>query len=233
MTATKTANPNISLNEEQRLYVLKCGEGYSCLGFDVVEGYIRQLLSRLGDASKATTPASGAIGSLERYEYYKDLLAVYGQIGDKKTWFDEGTPEPVARLLDRLREDRTRVRLFYGDPQTGRDALEEWDTIGVVGRTGGAMRSPLLVPDGEIGGTIISSRRLVKVQSLVSGRVLYQHPGYHLPDLLVCAAPESDKNAKAYPFTVNVNGETHARFRSYAKACSWVGFISGEHHEAH
>ncbi len=234
MPATPTANPNLLLNEEQRLYVLKSEGGFSCLGYDVVEGYIAELLKRLGTASKAPSEASLAaapVGSAERYEYYRSLMRVYGRIGDTKTWFDAGTPQAVQDLLERLRKDRTTVRLFYGNPQTGRDSLEAWDTVGIVGRTTGVMHSPILVPRGEDGGGIISSARIVKVVSVLTGRVLYQHEKYHLPVLAVAETNPTDKDLKAYPFTVTADGRTEARFKTYAKACNWLAFISGEHHK--
>ena len=231
MTAIATANPNVLLNQEQRLYVLKHGDGYSCLGYDVVDNYIAEFLARLGDASKVLAPAPKQAGTLEHYEYYQELLKVYAKTGDKKTWFDAGTPEAVQRLLERLRKDGTLVRMFYGDPETGRDSLEEWDTVGVVGRTGGIMRTPILVPEGEDGGFVISSRRLLKVVDVRTGKVLYQHKKYHLPALDICPTPDSEPHHKDYPFTGTVDGKSFARFKSKVKACNWVAFISGEHHQ--
>ena len=37
-----------SINHQQRLYVLNCGEGYTCLGFDVAERWRRGYLEWLG-----------------------------------------------------------------------------------------------------------------------------------------------------------------------------------------
>lgn len=230
--AIATKNPNVLLNEEQRVYVLQSGAGYSCLGFDVVESYVQELLARLGDTSSATTPASGAVGSLERYEYYRALLTVYARIGDTKTWFSPNTPEPVQNLLERLRADDTPVRLFYGDPETGIDDLQEWDTIGTIGRTGGLMRSPILVPKNECGGGIIFTNRLLKVVSLTTGRVLYLHERYRLPELAINESDSPEKARKAYRFAVSANGTTAARFKTHAKACNWLAFISGEHNQA-
>lgn len=229
--AIATKNPEVLLNESQRLYVLKSPGGVSCMGFDVVEGYVKELLARLGDKSTATTPASGPVGSLERYEYYRALLAVYARIGDTKTWFSPNTPDKLKSLLERLRADRTPVRLFYGNPETGLDSLDCWDTKGTVGRTGGIIRSLILVPKGDIGGGVISTDRVLKVVSTTTGRVLYEHEKYHLPALAIAESEAPEKADKAYRFAVSANGQTTARFKTYAKACNWLAFVSGEHNK--
>ena len=46
------------------------------------------------------------------------------------TYHDE-TPKAVIDILERVRADRTRIRIHYGDVRTGRDWL---DTCGVAGR---------------------------------------------------------------------------------------------------
>lgn len=58
------------INQDQRLYVTKCGPGYSCLGFDVCERRIRNIAAWLG----APVPKS-EIGTAERYRYYETLCA--------------------------------------------------------------------------------------------------------------------------------------------------------------
>lgn len=231
MSAIANTPPVVTLNNDQRLYVLKYAGGVSCMGFDVVENYVSELLARLGDTSMATTPASGAVGSLERYEYYQALLKVYARIGDTKTWFSPNTPDKLKNLLERLRADRTPVRLFYGNPETGLDSLDCWDTTGTIGRTGGTIRSLILVPKGDIGGGIISTDRILKVVSLMTGRVLYEHEKYHLPELTIAESEAPEKADKAYRFAVSADGQTTARFKTYAKACNWLAFVSGEHNK--
>lgn len=56
----------ISINQEQRLYVLKCGDGYSCLGFDVAE---KRRLAYLAWLRVPTE--TGTVGTPRAYEAYR------------------------------------------------------------------------------------------------------------------------------------------------------------------
>jgi hypothetical protein len=59
------------INHEQRLYVIDCGEGYSCLGFDVLETRAARLAKALCMTWTANLPASEM-----RYEQYEKLLSI-------------------------------------------------------------------------------------------------------------------------------------------------------------
>jgi hypothetical protein len=226
MTAIATANPGVSLNDAQSLFVLEARDGYSCLGYRVVEGYIQELLARLGPAATGITAADDSLGSLARYEYYTQLMGLYARADDKSTWFSEGTSNELKALFERLRKDRRPVRLFYGDPVTGLDNLSCWDTVGIVGRTMGVMKSPILVPVGDCGGGIISTNCIVKVVAIASGCTLFKHNSYHLPELNLEAS-----DMPGYPHRVRADGETQADFKTMARACNWVAFVSGEHNK--
>lgn len=62
-----------SINAEQRLYVLNCGAGFTCLGFDVAETRRKAYLAWLGPVdvlrSATVTP-----GTPEAYEAYRNAL---------------------------------------------------------------------------------------------------------------------------------------------------------------
>ncbi|OIQ71939.1 hypothetical protein GALL_464440 [mine drainage metagenome] len=122
------------------------------------------------------------------------------------------------------------MRVFYGDRETGRDWLEEFDTIGRIGRSTGSMKVPLLVPVGEHGGPAILDDCVVKLMDAKTGRVLYQHPKYHQPEceIRVLETPIKAGRGKPYTHGVWVGGTNHANFQSHAKAAAWVGFMAGE-----
>ena len=62
---------NTTINHEQRLYVMKSGRGYSCLGFDVAERELQGVKKWL-QANGVTPPTSGArpgtVAHLAEYE---------------------------------------------------------------------------------------------------------------------------------------------------------------------
>lgn len=70
---------NVTVNTDQRLYVIPCGGGYTCHGFDVVEnelGNVGDWLAQHGERSPwATHPnATAQIGTPERYAFYRAVM---------------------------------------------------------------------------------------------------------------------------------------------------------------
>ncbi len=59
----------VTVNPESRLYVIPCGKGYSCHGFDVVERLIAALVAEGRPAPQTPAP----IGTPERYAQYREL----------------------------------------------------------------------------------------------------------------------------------------------------------------
>lgn len=79
MNTTTEPQNTVTVNHDQRLYVIPSGKGYSCYGFDVVERLIAHLTSEgLTIAPPLLKPIgtidpSAAVGTAERYAYYRAL----------------------------------------------------------------------------------------------------------------------------------------------------------------
>lgn len=167
------------------MFVISGNGGYSCLGFDVLFGRLTELSKRLVSAGMAcAAPSRKEKGTLKQYQAYQVAMQLYETLNDKKTWFDSDTPYKVRTLLERYRRSGKELRIFYGDRQTGRDWLEEFDTVGTIGRSTGAMKVPLLMID-EYGGTAISTNSIVRLMDVESGEELYRCKNYHQPSLTV------------------------------------------------
>lgn len=98
------------------------------------------------------------------------------------TAYSEGTPERVIQVLERFMGDRRRLRLYYGDPRTGRDWRESHDIEGHIGRSTGSIKVPILVANRRsMGGGSILTANIVKIEyaNKKLGGVLYIHPNYH------------------------------------------------------
>ena len=70
------APPKVTINEEQGLYVIPCGDGYSCMGFDyLLERYaaVAEWLTSEGLATPSPLPPE-ARGSMRAYTGYKMLM---------------------------------------------------------------------------------------------------------------------------------------------------------------
>lgn len=231
----------ITINQEQRLFVIPSGDGYSCLGFDNVFKKLKQIVATLGLSLPVDESEKG---TMAQYALYKKAVAEASKANIKETWFDQETPVEVRRVLERYRKSRDLLRIFYGNTETGRDWMEENEMKGFVGRSTGIFKVPLMVEEGEPGGTAMLDHCIVRMQDGMTGRELYRHPSYHLPEIEIRSTDGitvSWHQAKL-PKLLSEMGYTHgvwvkdrsgkfsnhANFKSYGKACRYVAFITGE-----
>jgi hypothetical protein len=96
------------------------------------------------------------------------------------TFYDSRTPLAVARILERFRINRMRLKIHHGDSETG---LAWGDSeSGRIGRSTGPVKIPLLVKNSRsMGGGAILDHCIVKIEyaNKKNGGTLYQHPKYH------------------------------------------------------
>ena len=121
----------------------------------------------------------------ESVKYHADLPAVHYKINRAGTAFHGSTPDEVAAVLENARNSGTRLYLRYGDTETGRDWLEEYDVAGRIGRSVGRLKVPLLLATvRSSGGAAILDHCIVRIAT-AKGQVLYQHPRYIVPEFVV------------------------------------------------
>lgn len=140
--------------------------------------------------------------------------------------FNHETPEKVKKVLTQAYHLKNRIRVYYGDTETGRDWLEEFDTMGRVGHSTGVQKVPLLIHNKRsLGGGAILCDSIVRIQDIKSGRDLYRADNYHQPALDIVHLPR-----RGYPcldYVVTADSAEHARFCTKAKAEIFVKFIQG------
>lgn len=138
------------------------------------------------------------------------------------------TPEGVVQALEEARSRRRRVRISYGDRESGRSWLDEYGIDGYIGNSTGPLKVPLLIYNRRTrGGPALLDHCIVKVK-WTRGRVLYRHPGYHTGVFTVrligpceqCAG--ENLCAKGFTHVVAVDGESRAHFRSARAAERYV-----------
>lgn len=229
MNTTTTTSRPVTLNPEQRLYVIPCSSGFSCYGFDNAFEEAAQLAALLNDAA----PDRAQWGTLALWERLAALRSAYACRHDlnAQTWFAAKTPAAVRAALEAARISGDRVRVFLGDTTTGRAWLEEWDTVGTIGRSMGPQRVPLLIKSARShGGGAILTASIVRLVSVKSGRVLYSHPSFHVEPLE--ARQSSTLPGYASEAWSTEKGECLARFKSADGAANWVAFMRGERMKA-
>lgn len=103
------------------------------------------------------------------------------------TCYHAETPTKVREILETYAANGrgTRLRVHYGDVETGRDWLDEHDVEGYIGTTTGPLRSPLIVSRANaLGGSTILDQCIVRIRfaSRAVGGDLYRHPKYHVDE---------------------------------------------------
>lgn len=212
----------VTLNIEQKLYVIATDYGYSGFGFDNARDHANQIAQRLNRADLFFTPIDYA--TLAGYGKYEEAVSAWSQSAlTKQTYFDPGTDPKAAAVLESRRQTGGKVRLVLGNTHTGEPWLDEYDVVGKIGRSGGSLKVPLLVEEGESGGGAILTACVLNIIDWKSGRTLYRHPVYREPELSLQPSdiPEN-------PWAVTHLNEVIARFKDMGKACAYIAFMQGE-----
>lgn len=107
MKTTKTVTrPGVTTNKESRLYVIPCGGGYSCLGFDVMDSKARRLAAWLGVAWQERK------GTAKAYRRYVELI---GQVRARYESTGERCPTELCKQLIGFEGRRVEVITASGE----------------------------------------------------------------------------------------------------------------------
>lgn len=100
------------------------------------------------------------------------------------TTYHSDTPIKMVELLERLRNDQTRVRFHWGDTTNGEDWGDMYGVEGRIGRSTGTVKVPLLIHNKRSsGGRAILDHCIVKITTTNGRRTIYQHPDYHTKEV--------------------------------------------------
>lgn len=219
---------NVSINVEQKLFVIKNGAGYSCFGFDNAKNHSAQIAEMLG--AKDLIPGADDYGTLAGYDKYQQAVVAWAASPkSNSTYFEPGTDPKVQKLLESYRRSGNLVRLFCGDPETGRDWMNEWDMVGRIGRSGGTMKVPLMISLEEdsdgFGGGAICTANVLRMMDVGSGKEVYRSERYQAPQIDVLPkVPQTD----GYGWTALRDGKTEANFKTAFEAHEWAAYMRGE-----
>ena len=226
----------LALNEEQRLYVIDNGYGFSCFGFD----NCFQEAQQLAQVMNMTGPTPDMLGTRECYTLNKSLHAAFvTHPASKKTWYRAGTPKKVAAILEAARSSfsdnrhqGTILRLFYGDPETGRDWCEEFESTGFIGRSMGPMRVPLImepllddvrdITSSNCGGSI-NTANILRIIDVRRAEEVYRAKNYVLPQFAI----EVKEGAATHPVVVTRENKPVSAFENHEQAAQWIAFMQG------
>lgn len=140
------------------------------------------------------------------------------------TCYHADTAEPVVEILETVRQNQRKVRLFYGDTQTGQSWFEEHDVVGMIGRSMGPIKVPLLVPPGDIGGPALLDQCIIRIDT--PRKVLFQHEQFRIGEFTLIRG-----ELKRLPWEVLIDQSVHARFQEKSAAQCYMDFLQGKRFE--
>jgi hypothetical protein len=111
------------------------------------------------------------------------------------TFYDDRTSAAVIAVLERARASRIRVRLHYGDTETGQDWMDTYGVAGRISRSMGPIRVPILLDNERSGGgPQLLDHAIVRIRysDRKAGGDLYRHPLYHLDESAIESWPDRD-----------------------------------------
>ena len=92
--------------------------------------------------------------------------------------FSQETKESVINILLDAMKHKDRIRIFFGDAESGTDWCETFDTMGTIGLSCGTAKVPLIIHSiRSMGGDAISTDSIVKITR--NKKVIYKHPNYN------------------------------------------------------
>lgn len=141
------------------------------------------------------------------------------------TFYNRDTPDEIIKILENSRINKKRIRIFLGDPYTGKDWTECYGTIGIVGRSNGIFKIPILIKNSKsLGGEAIYPNCIIKIT--IDKETVYQHPKYHLPTFEIKESNEALKE-KGYFYTVFADDRIDYYCKTKEKAEKWIAFLQG------
>jgi len=156
---------------------------------------------------------------------------------EKMDLHDE-TNEQAAATLYSAYQRGVRVRIWYGNAETGHAWLEEFDVIGYVNLSMGPIHVPILLHNTRsIGGGAILDNCIIKIQETQNKQVLYEHPTFGRGHFRIGGEMSLWVQSKAPHLKVPVdhyhsddeNGwQNVANFKTWDQAVRWVDFMTGK-----
>ena len=147
------------------------------------------------------------------------------------TAYHKDTPTEVIEWLETSRERQQRIRIFYGDRETGLDWKEVYDTMGIVGRRTGSIKIPILIRNMRSnGGGAILDNCIVRITTYDSQgkiRVVYSAENYKLCNESIGFKDNPDAY-NGLTYELYIDSEFFMAFDSKEKRNNFLNFLKGK-----
>lgn len=125
--------------------------------------------------------------------------------------YHEETAQEVIKAMENCRQKRLRIKIYLGDPKTGKCWNEEHDIFGYIGLSKGYKAYfPILVYNARsFGGGSILDHCIVKIREAKGTRTFYQAANFQEPIIEIKTSTEP-----GYTHELYINGEIYSRHKS-------------------
>ena len=145
--------------------------------------------------------------------------------------------ERDARDMDKIIKEcelahtyKNRVRLWYGDADTGKSWDEEYDVVGYIGHSTGPYSIPILLPNSKSNsGVGILTNRIIRIDDITSHYTCYKHPKFHVDPMEIKDEDNPELQEKGcFASVYQENRGCVARFKTRKQAENYIKFMNGE-----
>ena len=122
-------------------------------------------------------------GNSFEYVNYGGTWFKYGKNIQNEGWkYKEN--EKLWNVLSSLIHSGRRVRIWYGDTETGRSWNVESEFYGRIGRSCGKIAIPLLIKNSRsYGGGALLDDCIIRIDDIKEKRILYKSDNFHVEEL--------------------------------------------------
>ena len=168
--------------------------------------------------------------------YYVEKNGMYFEVGiflerENKLEVYNNVNDSLMTILFNSCAYNFRIRIWYGDPETGRSWNEEYNTMGRIGRTTGNIKIPILVKNSRSwGGGAVLVESIIRIDDIEDKRTLWKVPNFHVEDMKVYEI-FGNKNYKYQVAKLSEDSgkwKEQASFKTEKQAHNWVAFMKGE-----
>ena len=138
--------------------------------------------------------------------------------------------EKLWKVLSSLVHSGRRVRIWYGDTETGRSWNVESEFAGTIGRSTGKIAIPILIKNSRSYGGALLDDCIVRIDDIKEKRTIYKSDNFHVEDMIVYEI-FGDANYKYRVAKLSEDSgewEVQANFKTEQQAHNYVAFMRGE-----
>lgn len=122
-----------------------------------------------------------------------------------------------------------RVRIWYGDTETGRSWNEEYNVTGYISRSTGNIKIPILINNSRsYGGESLLDDCIIRIDDIQQKRTLYKHENFHVEKMEVEIESDSEYPCRVMQHKDSGEVQNVANFKTEKQAHNWVAFMNGD-----